>query len=255
MTDISSEKNRTDLLKEWVIKSGIQNISSDEKKNGSFNAWYDIDKNAHSFMYSEITGYGITLLLHLYDITHNKIFLERAKLAGDWLLDQALHDCGGVIVRIHHDGKADNNVFSFDNGMALFGLSHLARESNISKYSDGAKTIADFLLSLQRSDGTMNAMFDVARSDAANNGTKWSTQPGGYHAKVSMGLMAISDFLGNSKYEKSAEKLCDASLQFQEPSGRFVFGNKTHLHPHAYACEGLLYANCFLKKKMLIPRA
>ncbi len=248
----STHLEKTAKLAEWMLNSGIQNISSDEKKNGSFNSWYDIDKGAHAFMYSEITGYGITTLLYLYDITHNEVFLERAKLAGDWLLNQALHDCGGVIVKIHHDGQPDNNIFSFDNGMVLFGLTNLARVSKINKYSDGAETIADFLLSIQKNDGLMNAMFDVTISEAVNNDSKWSTQSGGYHAKISLGLIALSNFSGKAKYMNSAEKLCDASLQFQKASGRFIFGDKTHLHPHSYACEGLIYANHFLNKKQYI---
>lgn len=247
MTNINLSK--TAELAKWIIDSGIQNITSDDKKNGSFNSWYDIDKGSHPFMYSEITGYGITTLLYLYHVTGNKIFLERAKLAGDWLLNQALHDCGGIITRIYHDGRIDNAIHAFDNGMVLYGLANLARVSDISRYADGAETIANFLLSIQRNDGLMNAMFDVTISEAANNNEKWSTQPGGYHAKIALGFIELSNFLGKPKYKNSAGKLCDACLQFQEASGRFIFGEKTHLHPHSYACEGLIYASRFLDKK------
>ena len=89
-------------LKNWMINSGIQNICSDSEKNGSFNSWYDADKKRYPFMYSEITGYGISALLYLHDKTKKPLFLERAKLAADWLINNALHECGGVIAKIYH---------------------------------------------------------------------------------------------------------------------------------------------------------
>ncbi len=239
----------------WILNSGIQNITSDASKNGSFNSWYDLDSGAYPFMYSEITGYGITTLLYLHDITGKKVFLERAKLAGDWLLGQALHDCGGLIAKIYHDGTVDGRVFSFDNGMALYGLANLARVSGIDAYADGAETIGQFLLSAQKSNGEMNAIFDTSESIFVNRMDKWSTQPGGYHAKVALGLIDASNALGKTKYMVSAERLCDASMAFQEESGRFVSDGNTHLHPHSYACEGLFYASHSLKRPDFLRRA
>lgn len=236
-----------DAVKNWILNSGIQNITANARKNGSFNSWYDIDKKTYPFMYSEITGYGITALLYLYNITGKEIFLERANLAGNWLLNQAMHECGGIITRIYHDGKIDRMVYVFDSGMVLYGLVNLARISNNDRYLDGAKTVADFLLRMQMSNGRFNAMFDV-ETGPLNSDEKWSTQPGGYHAKISFGMIELSKILDKDRYEKSAKKVCDAALGFQDCSGRFVFGGKTHLHPHAYACEGLFYATKTLGK-------
>ncbi|MBI5061129.1 MAG: hypothetical protein HZB67_02345 [Candidatus Aenigmarchaeota archaeon] len=233
----------------WLLSSGIQNITSNEK-NGSFNSWYDIDSGSYPYMYSEITGYGITALLYLYDITGKEIFLERAKLAGDWLLS-VIQDCGGVIAKIYHDGRKDERIFAFDNGMVLYGLANLARVSGDNSYSDGTKRIADFLLLMQSSG--MNALFDTEHGPF-NSKEKWSTQAGGYHAKLSLGLLEAAKILGRSKYAKAAEELCNKAIKFQDPSGRFVFdtlsdAKATHLHPHAYACEGLVYADKFLGRQ------
>ena len=51
----------------WLDKSGIQNNS--KKKNllsGSINAWYDPSKKKYSFVYSEINGYFMTMMVFLY---------------------------------------------------------------------------------------------------------------------------------------------------------------------------------------------
>ena len=60
--------------KDWLVNSGIQNTKGDEI--GGFNAWYDLGANEYSYVYSEITGYGITTLLFLNKFYKNG-FLER----------------------------------------------------------------------------------------------------------------------------------------------------------------------------------
>ena len=62
----------------WLEKSGIQN--SLNKKNllsGSVNAWYDPQKKKYSFVYSEINGYFMTMMVFLYKRTGEKKYLNK----------------------------------------------------------------------------------------------------------------------------------------------------------------------------------
>ena len=61
----------------WLKNSGIQNNNLINKKfYGSVNAWFDVDKNKYSFVYSEINGYFLTMMSYLYTKTNDPIFLK-----------------------------------------------------------------------------------------------------------------------------------------------------------------------------------
>lgn len=244
--------SRIILSENWLLNSGIQNISWDER-NGGFNSWYNLDNKKYSYVYSEITGYGITLLLFLYKITGKKIFLDRARLAGNWLINFAMHD--NCIKARYYNDKFDDITYTFDIGMVLFGLINLYKFTKAEKYLNSAEKIADFILKMQKPNGLFYSMYDIKTKKQSDTNDKWSRQSGSYHAKLSLGLLNASEILENSKYKKSAMSICNASLKFQK-NGRFMtFGNKTDLHPHSYSAEGLLYAGIKLDKNRFIESA
>ena len=83
----------------WVRSSGIQNISDDAAVRGSFNAWYEQDKEVYPFVYSEITGYLVTLVCYLWKRLQDERYLTRAQMAGDWLLNTTHEPNGGFRCR------------------------------------------------------------------------------------------------------------------------------------------------------------
>ena len=114
-------------LERWITESGIQNKAGQHK--GSFNSWYDIEKEKYGFVYSEITGYGITTLVFLDEI-------EKAKQAADWLIEYSMcregFERGGVKTSlILNKGDTARELFddqvicTFDTGMALNGMINL----------------------------------------------------------------------------------------------------------------------------------
>ena len=63
---------------------------------------------------------------------------------------------------------------------------------------------------------------------------------------------------GEVKYKKASISLCEKILEFQESAGRFVTSrkdNSTHMHPHAYSAEGLLYTGYYLDREDFIEAA
>jgi hypothetical protein len=243
--------SRIGMLADWVLNSGIQNISKDER-NGGFNSWYDIENKKYSYVYSEITGYGITTLIYLYKMTGRKIFLDRAKLAFNWITKFALKD--GFVQARYAEGF-DNIIYSFDNGMVLFGMTNLCRVTKAESDMDFARKIADFLVSMQKNDGLFYAMYDAKKRENFNVDEKWSKVSGSYHAKLSLGLLDAYDVLGDLKYKKSALRICEESLKMQK-DGRFLtFKGETNMHPHSYSAEGLLFAGIMLDKKRFIDSA
>jgi len=248
----------------WITNSGIQNSNPDMKRGGGFNSWYDMNSREYPSIFSEITGYGITTLLYLYKMTGNSMFLERAKEAGNWVLRNALYECGAVKIKYFYSKTYDPHSFesgvtcAFDNGMILFGLTNLFKFSNQNKYLEASARIGDFLVEVaQQKNGLFLAVYDTKTGKIMDSSKKWSTQPGSYHAKLSLGLLNLFEITKDKRLKESAERICEQSLEFQETNGRFKIDSNgdTHLHPHCYSAEGLLYAGTKLGIKEFVDSA
>ena len=252
--------NEIDFGINWLLNSGIQNLGG--KHKGAFNSWYDVDKNNYEYAYSEITGYGINILMFFYNIKKNEIFLERAKLAADWLINKAKHKSNGVLTRYFYEktnfmGSFENEeIFSFDCGMVLNGMTSLYNVTKNKKYLDFCENLANFMINkMQKEDGSFYAVYDAKNNKLIDDGEKWSTQSGCLHAKLSIGLINLYELTRNEEYLEAAKKVCDYSLRFLKNDGRFVTFSKTGdslFHPHCYAAEGLYVAgNYFNNEKYL----
>ena len=64
-------KNAVKKTTDWVLYSGIQNTEGGLSKIGGFNSWFDTEKKNYRYIYSEITGYGLTTLAYLYSKSSN----------------------------------------------------------------------------------------------------------------------------------------------------------------------------------------
>src|SRR3972149_4389947 len=247
MSDISVEKSPVDLAAKWIVSSGIQS------GKGGFFAWFNLLDGNYSYLYSEITGYGITSLLFLYKMFGEKAYIDKAELAADWITNTSMHPCGGVRSRLFDDDeRADKSysftgerIFSFDTGMALYGMFNLYKITGKAKYLEVSETMADFLIDkMQNQDGSLSPVYDAKKGVVIESDDKWSNQRGGFHAKVSMGMTDLYRIKRNNKYRDASVRLCEYAVTTQEESGRFVTNKTdktTHLHPHCYAAEGLWY--------------
>ena len=124
---IKSQKIQTSIDNsiEWLINSGIQNKSGN--KSGSVNAWYDINRRKYSFIYSEINGYFITMMIFLFKQTKDKKYINFALKSARWLTKNAMHKSGGfrclfLIDKSSPHAFKQNQIYSFDNGVILNGF-------------------------------------------------------------------------------------------------------------------------------------
>ena len=259
--DIRAGHSDVDLVAKWIISSGIQS------GEGGFYAWLDLQNKSYSYLYSEITGYGITSLLFLYKIFGEKATLDKAEQAADWIISKSIHSCGGVKTRLYEDNKkvdkrycfTGERIFSFDTGIVLYGIINLYKLTRKAKYLQISESLADFLIDkMHQQDGTLSPIYDAKIGETIESEDKWSNQQSGFHAKVSMGLVDLYGIKRNDKYRDVAVKLCEYAVTTQEESGRFITDNTdktTHLHPHCYAAEGLWYTGTLLKITSFIESA
>ncbi len=251
-----------DLAAKWILESGIQNATKEIRTNGGFNGWFDVTSKTYPFIYSEITGYGISSLIYLKKIYKSGVFSERAIAAAKWLINNAITPEGGVLTKYYYDNNnaderyrfENQNVFAFDTGIVLYGLCKVAAETNSEEIVVNCRKIADFLVSnMLKKNGELNAVWDLKRNEPFNDENKWSTCSGSYHSKIAMSMIAMHELTGEKSYRKTAERICETALKFQQPDGRFVtHSGNTHMHPHCYSAEGLLYAGNKLDRKDFI---
>ena len=244
----------------WFIRSGIQDMEADSKFRGGVYAWHDLRNGSYPFIYSEITGYAINAFLFFHRITGNPIYLERARLAGDWLAGARDKKYGLIPTRLSRAGDDnayyDCRAFTFDQWIVVCGLCSLFTVTENRVYLKCAEEIAAALLgqTLQK-DGFMYPTFNLksGRPEATND--KWSRQPGAFHAKAALGLGQLYHLTHNERYFSCALKLAERALMDQKEDGRFITqtsDQSTHLHPHLYALEGILYLGTAQNDKKLI---
>jgi hypothetical protein len=192
--------------------------------------------------------------MYLHSLFPEDAHIKRARSAAAWLDTRASHPCGGVRTRDYYSDMDESehysfesgNIYSFDNGMVLYGLLNLYRKSREEKFLEQASRIADFLTEvMRRPDGGFYAVYSPNSDMMLDAGAKWSDQSGSFHSKLALGLIDMSEITGVGRYKEAAVALCENSLGFQRPDGRFVTEpseGSTHLHPHLYSAEGLFYA-------------
>ena len=239
--------------KNWILNSGIQNVATQVELEGGFNAWFNLEAKSYPYLYTEITGYGITTLLFLNKILKKDIYIQNAKRAADWIIHNALHSCGGVRTRFYYKAiESDrmysfesNNIFSFDTGMALYGMINLYRVTQDEKYFEASKRMAEFLIHhMQNDDGSLSAIFNPVSKKVFDSLDKWSSQASGYHAKVAMGLTAYYKLTNQAAFKDAAVNVCEFALTTQDLTGRFITdkaARTTNVHAHCYTAEGLLF--------------
>ena len=243
----------------WLEKSGIQN--SQNKKNqlsGSVNAWYDPQKKKYSFVYSEINGYFMTMMVFLYKRTGEKKYLDRGLEAAKWLISNAQEKNGGfrclflIDKNSSHAHKKDQ-IYSFDNGVIINGLVSLYKETKKSFLIKSAEKCGNWIINYCIDNNSLvKPVYEIEQNKFFESDKEWSTTSGSYHTKISIGLANLYSIVKKNKYLEAAKKICNSSIKFQKKNGRFLsfpFKGGTIAHPHCYSAEGLWVLGAYLKNK------
>jgi hypothetical protein len=263
--NLSTSESVIDNAQGWLLNSGIQNFGPLNEQHGGFYAWYE-GNTGYSFLYTEATGYGIITLLFLSNLRNNPALIGRATLAADWIRAYALHESGGVKGRYYSSPELQTDIFSFknetlcsfDTGIVLSSFINLFKVTGQPEYLKIAKEVALFLKKMEREDNLLWPIYNFKEDNQIDISTAWSHQSGSYQAKATIGLINLSELTGDIIYKQLASSICVRALDFQQPSGRFVSSRDqgwTHLHPHCYTIEGLLYAGLSLKDDRFIHAA
>ena len=248
----------------WLLYSGIR--ITDGPDTGAVYGWKNLGDSfpsssssalpTYPFIYSEITGYAVTFFSWVYSELKTYESLESAKLSADWIIRNMSSSPASLLVagrteedRFVQKGDIANQLYAFDNGVIIAGLLNLYNLTKDSTLLYAAEKNTNSLIRyfFDESSHAINAaLLNTNFKPVIYGKGKWSTVPGPYHSKLALALIELYRVTNNNLYSKVAESLCNFAMTFQKPDGRFITNpdakNVTFLHPHLYACEGLIYA-------------
>lgn len=263
------EETHPSILKaaSWLLTSGIQDLTDRDHLKGGVASWYDIDQDLYPYLYSEITGYAITCYLFLNHIHPDPIWVDRATLAAEWLIHNALDKSGGVKCRFYLNPKVESSVYSFERGrmytfdtaMVGYGLLQLYKVKPDLRWLRCIESIYGFLSStVKKTDAAYYPFYNSRTQKCEESFDKWSNQSGSFHSKLALFFIDYYWLKKEEHIRKEVFSLLDSIARQQLDSGRFitdVSDGSTHHHPHSYTVEGLLYSGIYLDRKDYIEVA
>jgi mannose-1-phosphate guanylyltransferase/nucleoside phosphorylase len=250
------------ILKDY---EGVLNVFFDRNTGAVFESGRD--DGSPKFLFTEATGYAIKDFLLLYSLTGEKDYLGKAKKSAEWIRNNAIDPCGGVKTRYFFEKDAEasladlsfngRRIYSFDTAICLSGLVALYNITKDKSIEELCLKMGNFLVAYMVSEfGQVSAIYDAANDTIIPATAKWSQRFGAFHSKVAEALIDLYSVTQIDVYRTKAISICNETLKFQMPDGNFETSvDKTELHPHCYAAEGLLHVGQKTNNKEFVNAA
>ncbi|MEZ4702999.1 MAG: hypothetical protein R2834_21885 [Rhodothermales bacterium] len=231
---------------DWLIATPVRNTDPGQKRFGSFNHGVHEKTGRVPGQYTEITGYGVSLLAHLYRWHQEDRYLQAAREAAGFLMRIQLPSGAFPHCPDPEGTCAEGEQYTFDTSMCTMGLMDLYRADPDPAYLDSARRAGEWLMSMQREDGAFLAKF-IPKTGTPNTGNFFG-DGSCIHVKNAMALLKIADVTGEAAFDEAARRVCDYTLGLQASDGLFwAMPTKDFVftHAHSYACEGFLSAGAY----------
>jgi hypothetical protein len=236
----------------WLLYSNIRIKTGPDR--GAMYGWKNLNPTSYPSIYNEIVGYSITAFSWIYSELGQVAALDAAKNASRWIIKN-IERYGNLLPAGRNEadtssqkGDLSNLIYAFDNGMIMIGLLNLHKLTEDLRFLNYAEAIAKAIIERFYEGSRMRAVvyrnFKSIDSNQAKE-IKWSMIPGAYHAKLALGLLELADLTGEDLYRKVSCSICNSLKTSQRSDGSFVTNPDTaatYLHPHLYACEGLIFS-------------
>ena len=232
----------------WLLTSDIRIKNGFNK--GALYGWKNLNPVSFPFIYSEITGYGITTYLWYYAQSSNIAAFQAAKDCSEWIIKNMKSYL--LVARPAGPVKSDqisNLYYAFDNGMIVIGLLNLykmTKDLDLLKLAERmGRKIIELFFDGDKLTARLDESFNPLIERSKNGNVKWSTISGSYHSKLSIGLLELSRLTGSNLFKQVSDSICNYGTSLQKTNGQFItnpHSDITYLHPHLYSCEGLIYS-------------
>jgi len=242
----------------WLSESDIRNKEKDTLSFGGISNGYFYDDKKYQYVYNEITGYAINSFLTIYSWTGAEKYLQYAKNAADYLMQQQKESSDTYEHKaIPHsltlpDFKRVDKYYTFDNAIILHGLANLSEVTGESKYLNCCNELCTWLLKMQKEDGAFYSHYDATENNLRHAYDEFFYDDGCLHVKNAIGLIYYGQLSNENRFVEAGKKVCDWAAKLLSKDGLFWANRRkkyVFTHAHCYAAEGYLYAYYFCRNQ------
>ena len=219
---------------QWLLESGIQSES------GGFSRYRQTDLAENLPVSTEITGYAISGLCHLFEEFGEAEFLQSARRAADFLCLSAWDSESNSMP--FELGASGRYSYFFDCGIIARSLLWLYRLTNEPRYRTTARKIG---ISMERDFSSLTAFHPIVLlpcKSPAPYEIWWSKMPGSFQLKAALAWRDLGEEFGDTHFLNLYERMLAFSLEHYSET----LDNETdevrkmdRLHAWAYFLEGL----------------
>jgi len=246
----------------WLANSHIRHANNHAVSRGGLNDGYDWIQHRYSFIYSEITGYGVSIFVNAYRWTGDASYLTLAREAAEFIIQIMSHvnqkEHIGAVPKGYSLARYEplHQYFSFDAAMCLQGLLDLNALQPSPDLAQAAYSIGNWLISkMQRKDGAFFSLYDAAADESEHLGLNFFDDFGCLHTKHAIGLLKLYRQNRDSRFLDAAQRVCTWALTLQDSDGAIRATERQPevvSHAYCYALEGLLYAHADLGEERFL---
>jgi hypothetical protein len=235
---LSHTRSHTALAGAWFLNSGIQ------EETGGVARYYRSDIRANARVSTEITGYAVNTLIHFYNRSGERSFLQAAKKAGGFLAQIAWHP-GLATFPFEHSANGDSPqpvAYFFDCGMIARGLIKLSEATGNPEYlAIAAKTGRSMASDFYRN-GVFYPVIDLPGKAPLPHAPQWSRRPGCYQLKSAAAWHLLAQATGDAEFSGWYESAVAEAIASKDSflPGETPEKTMDRLHAYCYFLEGLL---------------
>ena len=205
--------------------------------------YYRVDTEQNRPVSTEITGYAISALLYLHDLTADQRYLDRALAAARFLVRDAWRADLGTMP-FETDPPALS--YFFDCGIVVRGLLAAWRAVRSPEFLDCAIAVGRSMArDFRAPDGWHPILTLPGKTPLERDAASWSRMPGCYQLKSAMAWRNLHEATGDTEFRDLYRESIDLALAnsasfLPDSAGRLKTMDR--LHAYLYFLEGLVPA-------------
>ncbi len=222
----------------WFLHSGIQEAS------GGVARYYRTDTRRNLPVSTEITGYAVSTLAYLHEVTGEAAYLERALEMARYLARTAWDDALDTIPYEHGANCTGRLAYFFDCGIIARGLLAAWRAAGEEEFLEAARRCCRAMLrDFRAGECEFHPVLALPEKRPVPRDERWSRSTGCYQLKSAMAWREVAEAAGESDLEEAYRRVLEASLAGH---AGFLPGHPDRLkvmdrlHAYAYFLEGML---------------
>jgi len=223
----------------WLLDSGIQTSS------GGFARFYLSEIGRNKPVSTEITGYGASALVWLFEVTRDEEYLDRARRTARFLVECGWNSDLRTFPFEHPSPSAESahHAYFFDCGIIIRGLIAVWRHTRDELLLNVARVAAHGMIA-DFHDGPpgYHPILELPSKQPVPRAPKWSRMPGCYQLKSALAWWELAGVTGDLTLRDTYLEMVQSALATHAEylaAATDSYDAMDRLHPYCYFLEGL----------------